>query len=309
MKLFNNIRRSVVLIFVLFVLNQCTTLSQNGSYTFIPKKKITKSQILGFMKDSITNEYDNVLAIYKMEVPKFKDPSFLKIDFSYILTNDKLIEYHNVGGSITKNIVLIDKILKINQDTNLTITVFENTHYICELKEEHLFTSEMTINGDFNINDGKKFYSLLRDVWSENYSYDYLKMVYNHFYDENGDKKLTPSDSLEIEKMKELEVVLSEFKEIEFEKKSHTYFQLDKNPLIKISFNIFNSKYNIEGVELDTLPEDRTSRLMALIMYPVRVKDKYELPYQYNELKYLNAFELEFESAEKVLEELRVKLE
>ncbi|MFC0878873.1 hypothetical protein ACE01N_19915 [Saccharicrinis sp. FJH2] len=294
------------LIFLLILIN-FQGFSQAGDYMFIPENKIKKKQYREFVDQEIINEYDRIIAVYKLETDDANKLGLLQIEKAYILTNDKLIEFMKIGDRITKNTILIDKILNISLDPTLKVIEFEDITYYCKLKEEHLYDNVESYTGTFNSFDGKQFYSLLMDVWNKTNSYNRLRQIYTRFYDEKGNKIPTHSELIEKEKITELKKEIGELRQLTVSDYSNLYF-INENPLIKIRYDVADSIYVVTRIVLDNLPEDLESRKVAIMNYEILIRDKHEIPYQDNRgITYVEASELETDNIEKITDFIKTE--
>lgn len=294
------------LLFILLIFINFQGFSQTDNYTFIPENKIKKGQISELIENETIHKYDRVLAIYKLDTDDANKLGLLQIDKFYLLTNDKIIDYMKIDNRITKNTILIDKILNISLDSNLTILVFGDIYYLCELREEHLSDYDNSINGNFDSNDGKQFYSLLKDVWNKTNSIDRLREIYSHFYDENGNKIPTPSELIEKEMINELSKEIGEIRQLTTDDYSNLYF-IHENPLIKIRYDVADSVYVVTKIVLDNLPEDLRSRQDAISNYEILIKDKYAIPYKDRRgTTYIEASELNTDNIKSITDFIQV---
>lgn len=269
---------------------------------FVSKDQLNLSDIEFLTKQdkSILDDYDKIKHIWYLNSEDSKKWVNFKF-YSYTYFTDMFIVDFIKIGSPRKNIIPFENIMDIRLEEKgekkyIKITQLDTLFKI----EDHYFPLTNVIILTPNIDSDKnKFYEYMIKTWKNNSNYLKFSKIYNDYYDEMGNKRLTPDNKITIDKITELKIELEKIGLSIVDRRFSLYLNY-KDYSYKLDYINKTNKYHVTKLKIEPLPPPE-NLLLRIGEYEVHIKDKEILPFQYMDYLFIESDEAEINNIESLL--------
>lgn len=287
------------------ILNFLLTLSTNSAYSQVNnweykfEKDVNKKIIKTFVNNGIINSNETVIAYYRLKTDNYTGS--LALEMATILTDQKVIDYQRVGESVIQKTILLDNILKLelnDQMTSIYVSINEGVTHNAKFDEDRLSKNGASLSSVMkDKTKGHQFYKLIDKQWRTSKTFEINQQIYGEFFDQNGDYILRSSDQFRLKKMDELKSFLDNSVLNTFRSSAYIYCFHGKL-IYEIDYDKDQEKYLIIRLEVSDSQKDGKNNTELFLNYKYVIKDKYELPYNARGIEYIEEKELVTENIE-----------
>lgn len=267
------------------------TLFHDKSRGIIVKRNIPDNISNRLIELELINKSDTVLGLF---YHISDEPNSIVEDYTFF-TKDKLLRYFQFGDSIAEiSVAPFNKTLNIKKDVDSKYKRIEINTWILDtiLYNKYEQRDKIYYNNEyFYCNYGthsskqKKFYELLKETWRNNTNIQYLTELNDKYFDEEGQRKVTPDKKIERDMIQSIKNRLMELSIDVIDEDYYLVINYD-NSIFRITYYFYSKEYTILKFNVNPMPSDESELKSIVAAYPIHKLDEIDFPYSERGITY-----------------------